>query len=217
MNFNDFITTELPLRPFVSTDGVAGQTLVRSNNPLAPREMVWADTGTGQSAYELAVSLGFQGSESAWLNSLVGASGADGKSAYALALDHGFVGSELQWLLSLKGADGGGTSVVYQTSMIGVSTSTTALIDSVDYTQYAQAVWDIVLQTASKIRRFTVASIFNRITNTIKYTSYGVIGDVIPNTVHVTYDAGSTQLRLSVQNIATEDFVVSALRYPIRI
>ena len=51
--FNDFVQTELPLRPFVATDGTAGQTLVRSNNPLAPRELVWADgvsgvgTGTG--------------------------------------------------------------------------------------------------------------------------------------------------------------------------
>lgn len=40
--FNDFVQTELPLRPFVRTDGQEGQTLVRSNNPLAPREMVWA-------------------------------------------------------------------------------------------------------------------------------------------------------------------------------
>lgn len=47
--FNDFVQTELPLRPFVATDGTAGQTLVRSNNPLAPRELVWADgvAGTG--------------------------------------------------------------------------------------------------------------------------------------------------------------------------
>jgi hypothetical protein len=41
--FNDFVQTELPKRPFTSTDGAAGQVLVRSTNALAPREMVFAD------------------------------------------------------------------------------------------------------------------------------------------------------------------------------
>lgn len=214
MNFSDFVSTELPLRPFVSTDGVAGQTLVRSNNPLAPRELVWADTGTGLSAYELAQSLGFQGSLAEWLNSL---KGEQGLSAYALALQHGFVGTELQWLLSLKGADGGGTSIVFQTPMKGVSTNTTEIIDSVDYTQYAQATWDVTIQTTNKIRRFTVAALLNRVTNIIRYTSYGALGDSISNKTHITYDSGTTQLRLSIENTFTEDFVVSALRYPIRI
>ena len=45
--FNDFVQTELPLRPFVATDGTAGQTLVRSSNPLAPRELIWADGAGG--------------------------------------------------------------------------------------------------------------------------------------------------------------------------
>lgn len=45
--FNDFIQTELPLRPFVKTDGTAGQLLARSTNPLAPREMVWIDPTSG--------------------------------------------------------------------------------------------------------------------------------------------------------------------------
>ena len=45
--FNDFVQTELPLRPFVAVDGNAGQTLVRSTNPLAPRELVWADAVGG--------------------------------------------------------------------------------------------------------------------------------------------------------------------------
>jgi len=48
MAFNDFIQTELPLRPFVLTDGAPGQSLVRSNNPLAPRELTWVDTQQNQ-------------------------------------------------------------------------------------------------------------------------------------------------------------------------
>ena len=42
-NFNDFVQTELPLRPFVKDDGVPGQVLVRSGNTLAPREVVFVD------------------------------------------------------------------------------------------------------------------------------------------------------------------------------
>jgi hypothetical protein len=45
--FNDFVSTELPKRPFTSGDGTAGQMLVRSTNPLAVREMVWADAPSG--------------------------------------------------------------------------------------------------------------------------------------------------------------------------
>jgi hypothetical protein len=53
--FNDFVQTELPLRPFVRDDGAAGQILARSNNPLAPREVVWVDptTSTGASPNQI--------------------------------------------------------------------------------------------------------------------------------------------------------------------
>ena len=44
--FNDFVATELPLRPFASQDGTEGQIPVRSSNPLAPRELVWVDAST---------------------------------------------------------------------------------------------------------------------------------------------------------------------------
>lgn len=47
--FTDFVSTELPKRPFTSGDGLAGQILVRSSNPLAVREMVWADAPSGTS------------------------------------------------------------------------------------------------------------------------------------------------------------------------
>lgn len=41
MPFNDFIELELPKRPFTEADGLPMQIPVRSDNPLAPREMVW--------------------------------------------------------------------------------------------------------------------------------------------------------------------------------
>lgn len=39
--FNDFVQVELPKRPFTEADGPAGAIPVRSQNPLAPREMEW--------------------------------------------------------------------------------------------------------------------------------------------------------------------------------
>lgn len=42
-DFNSFVQLELPKRPFVDTDGIVGQILVRSNNPLAVRELVWSN------------------------------------------------------------------------------------------------------------------------------------------------------------------------------
>ena len=90
----------------------------------------------GKSAYQLAVDVGYGGSESEWLTSLKGeqgiqgpkgnpgeqgergeqglkgdtgdpgAQGPEGKSAYQVAVDDGFVGSESDWLASLKGEKG---------------------------------------------------------------------------------------------------------------
>ena len=45
--FNNFIQTELPKRPFTESDGQPGQILARSNDPLKPRELVWQDLPTG--------------------------------------------------------------------------------------------------------------------------------------------------------------------------
>ena len=53
----------------------------------------------GVSAYEIAISNGFAGTESEWLASL---EGADGASAYEVAVSNGFTGTEAQWLVSLK-------------------------------------------------------------------------------------------------------------------
>ena len=55
MPFNDFVEAELPLRPSVATDGAAGQILVRSTNPLAPREMVWANQSGGFSTSKYSI------------------------------------------------------------------------------------------------------------------------------------------------------------------
>ncbi len=46
----------------------------------------------GQSAYELAVSEGFDGTEQEWIASLVG------KSAYQIAIDNGYTGTEEEWV-----------------------------------------------------------------------------------------------------------------------
>lgn len=54
----------------------------------------------GASAYDIAVSNGFVGTQTQWLASL------RGPSAYDAALAEGFVGTQAQWLASLKGADG---------------------------------------------------------------------------------------------------------------
>jgi len=66
----------------------------------AVADLVAKKIGSGESAYEIAVRNGFQGTEKAWLNSLVG------ESAYEIALDNGFQGTEKAWLNSLK-AEGG--------------------------------------------------------------------------------------------------------------
>jgi hypothetical protein len=64
------------------------------------------DGTDGDSAYEIAVSNGFTGSETEWLDSLNGTDGTDGDSAYEIAVSNGFTGSETEWLDSLNGTDG---------------------------------------------------------------------------------------------------------------
>lgn len=54
----------------------------------------------GKSAYEIALEEGFVGTQTQWLESLVGAAGI---SAYEVALSEGFVGTQQQWLDSLQG------------------------------------------------------------------------------------------------------------------
>ena len=89
--------------------------------------VVLASCGAGESAYDIAVRYGFEGTEEEWLASLQGANGkngadgkdgadgedgvdgangANGKSAYELAVEQGFEGDEDEWLESLNGTDG---------------------------------------------------------------------------------------------------------------
>lgn len=57
----------------------------------------------GLSAYEIAVSLGYQGTLTDWVNTL---KGKEGKSAYELAVDLGYQDTIDDWISSLKGKDG---------------------------------------------------------------------------------------------------------------
>lgn len=66
----------------------------------------------GESAYELAVKNGFEGSEQEWLESI------EGKSAYELAVENGYMGTEENWLESIKGTS------AYQSAVAGGYTGT---------------------------------------------------------------------------------------------
>lgn len=70
---------------------------------------------TGPSAYDIAVTNGFQGTVQDFLDSLKGEDGDDGLpgvngshglSAYEIAQESGFTGTEAEWLASLVGAKG---------------------------------------------------------------------------------------------------------------
>lgn len=83
----------------------------------------------GKSAYEVAISNGFEGTEEEWLASLKGETGAngtngedgaDGASAYQIALNNGFIGTEEEWLASLKG-DTGEQGIKGETGLSGAS------------------------------------------------------------------------------------------------
>lgn len=78
------------------------------------------DGKDGESAYDIAVALGYTGSIEEWIESLKGIQGdpfkyedftpeqlkaLQGKSAYDIAVDFGFEGSEQEWLDSLIGSD----------------------------------------------------------------------------------------------------------------
>ncbi|MFC8925215.1 hypothetical protein ACFT43_04945 [Streptomyces albidoflavus] len=69
----------------------------------------------GDSAYEVAVEAGFEGTVEQWLASLTGEQGAKGDqgaagpagaTAYEVAVDEGFTGTREQWLASLVGPKG---------------------------------------------------------------------------------------------------------------
>lgn len=73
------------------------------------------DSFKGDSAYEVAVRNGFEGTEQEWLDSLKGQDGWAGEvvDAYQVAVREGFEGTVTQWLESLKGkaGDDGSTDI----------------------------------------------------------------------------------------------------------
>lgn len=91
------------------------------------KEMHGPQGEQGDSAYQVAVSAGFKGTQADWLASLKGSTGSKGdpgESAYQVAVDAGFTGAQAAWLDSLKGAKGDpGTGV----SILGSVDSQTEL------------------------------------------------------------------------------------------
>lgn len=79
---------------------------VGPEGPQGIKGDVGAAGAPGASAYAVAVSNGFTGSETEWLASLAGPPGETGDSAYQVAVSNGFVGSEAEWLESLIGPEG---------------------------------------------------------------------------------------------------------------
>jgi hypothetical protein len=94
--------------------GIKGNTGDKGNTPLDGKK---GDKGDqGDSAYEIAVDQGFQGTDTEWIASLHGEDGEDGKSAYQLyadtVTDPNDLLSEGEWLDSLKGDKGDGAAEV---------------------------------------------------------------------------------------------------------
>lgn len=129
-----FITPVSGMTVFVSSigrlqyNGSTWLTIIDSSMPQSG-----GGGSDGLSAYQVAVNNGFDGTESQWLDSLVGpqgiqgiqgltgtqgiqgiqgvqgvagTNGTNGISAYQVAVDSGFVGTEAQWLASLVGPQG---------------------------------------------------------------------------------------------------------------
>jgi hypothetical protein len=75
-------------------------------NGFVGTETQWLNSLVGLTNYQIALNNGFVGTEVQWLATLNGTDGNDGITAYQLALNNGFVGTEIQWLNSLKGTNG---------------------------------------------------------------------------------------------------------------
>ncbi len=61
----------------------------------------------GRSAYDIAVQLGFTGTQEEWIASLQGEQGPPGKSAFDVAVENGFTGTEAEWTEVLAAASSG--------------------------------------------------------------------------------------------------------------
>ena len=78
---------------------------------------------SGSSAYQVAVTNGFVGTEAEWLASLQGNPGNTGQSAYQVAVTNGFVGTEAEWLVSLQGDPGEPAAVAAYRGTFNISPS----------------------------------------------------------------------------------------------
>ena len=90
----------------IVTDSIAA---VKAELIEAIVESVKQQIHNGKSAYEIAKEKGFQGDETAWLESLKGQpgpQGREGKSAYEVAKAKGYPDDERTWLTELKGERG---------------------------------------------------------------------------------------------------------------
>lgn len=90
----------------IVTDSIAA---VKAELIEAIVESVKPQIPGGKSAYEIAKEKGFQGDETAWLESLKGQpgpQGREGKSAYEVAKAKGYPDDERTWLTELKGERG---------------------------------------------------------------------------------------------------------------
>lgn len=112
--------------------GITGAT-----GPVGATGGTGATGATGASAFDIALSHGFVGTEAQWLASLIGPTGPEGPtgptgptgaSAFDIALSHGFVGTETQWLASLIGPTGpqGATGPAGATGSTGATGATGA-------------------------------------------------------------------------------------------
>lgn len=108
-------------------------TLEAGETPVSEAEWLLTIRGAaGDSAYEIAVKEGYEGTQAEWVASLKGkdgqnatvtilegdtvvarvnadaiaVTGDDGRSAYQVAVDRGFIGDEDAWIASLKGEQG---------------------------------------------------------------------------------------------------------------
>lgn len=93
----------------------------------------------GDSAYDIAVLEGFQGTEEEWLASLVGAKGDQGKSAYDIWLEKGHTGTEEDFIASLKG-EKGDAAVIDSYSIVRALGYTPANNDNVVHLSGAESI-----------------------------------------------------------------------------
>jgi hypothetical protein len=75
-------------------------------------------------AYQIAVSHGYTGTEAEWLASLKGEPGKDGATAYEQAVAAGFTGTKSEWLASLKGEPGKDGATAYEQAVTAGFTGT---------------------------------------------------------------------------------------------